>query len=394
MQPVLCIATSQSCFRLLPLGASGDEPAEMPRPEISLWHAPWRSAEMLDSAMIHRLRVQPGPGSVLLASSWGEGLWLSRDGGRRWSNAPIEIQGSRVHCACVSANGECFVGADHAILKRAGGDLRRWELLDNLWLVPSSSDWSKSGSAAVRDVAVNPRHEEWLLAAVDGAGVLFSSDGGFSWDDARPGTDPATALLLWHPSSPTRALALAPSSLRSSDDGGWSWQDANSPLATLQAAAPLPEDQWLLAGHSATIRGERSELWRGSGPEWTLATRFEARTTSAEDGSEKAAFVESILVVSEQDSAGAGAAWLVGWSDGALDVSINEGRSWRPLLIDGPAPQRARDMALTMAAEEAEGTATEATSDEKARRDEQGSGRFSLDGGFWSSLLDKGQGRT
>ncbi len=329
-----------------------------------MWDAPWRSVEMLDGGRIHRLGVWPGARATIFAASWGEGLWFSRDGGRRWSNAGVDIEGSRVHCAAASSNGEFFAGSDHAILKRAGGDLRRWELLDNLWLVPSSSGWSRHHSAAVRDIAVNPRHDEWLLAALDGVGVLFSSDGGFSWDDARPSTDPNTLRLLWHPDTPTRALALAPNSLRQSDDGGWSWGGTRCPLAELKAAAALPEGQWLVAGRS----GKRSELWRGEGENWLLAARFPAREARPAQGSKQAAgpaagpaaFIESVLALSEEESGGAGAAWLAGWSDGALEVSTDSGRSWRPLLVDGPPPERACDMALSAAFEDEEGEHAEA----------------------------------
>jgi len=373
MQPVLCIATGRSCVRLLPLGNAGAEGG--------LWSAPWRGSEMLDGARIHRLSVRPHSQATILAASWGEGLWFSRDGGRRWSNAGVDIQGSRVHCAAASATGEFLVGSDHAILKRAGGDLRRWELLDNLWLVPSSSSWSKTGSSAVRDVAVNPRHEEWILAALDGVGVLFSSDGGFSWDDARQGTDPATLRLLWHPDSPTQALALAPTTLRASEDGGWSWQDAGSPLTQLKAAVALPEGRWLVAGRGATSAGARSELWHGDGKDWLLATRFAARASASQGKAEGASepcsqsasqssaapFIESVLAVREEESAGAGAAWLVGWSDGAVEVSTDLGRSWRPLLLDGARPERACDLALSVAPDAAESEGT-APSEEQAQQ--------------------------
>lgn len=345
MQPILCIATGRSCIRLQPMGKPGAEGG--------LWGAPWRGAEMLDGARIHRLGVQPGARGTIFAASWGEGLWFSRDGARRWSNAGVDIQGSRVHCAAASTTGEFFAGSDHAILKRSARDLRRWELLDNLWLVPSSSTWSTVGGAAVRDVAVNPRHEEWLLAALQGVGVLFSSDGGFSWDDARAGTDPETQRLLWHPDSPTQALALAPTSLRLSEDGGWSWQDAEFPLHRLQAAAPLPGGQWLVAGRGSRAGGERSELWHGGGGEWLLATRFETRHAQPEGA--LAAFIEAILPVREEQSGGAGAAWLAGWSDGTVEVSTDSGRSWRPMLIDGARPERACDLTLCLSEAAAEG---------------------------------------
>ncbi len=386
MQPVLCIATGRSCVRLLPLGQAGSEGG--------LWSAPWRGVEMLDGGRIHRVGVRSGARATIFAASWGEGLWFSRDGGRRWSNAGVDIQGSRVHCAAATSSGEFFVGSDHAILKRSGGDLRRWELLDNLWLVPSSSSWSSQNSTAVRDIAVNPRHEEWLLTALDGVGVLFSSDGGFSWDDARPNTDPQTLRLLWHPDEPTHALALAPNSLRQSDDGGWSWSSTDFPLTELKAVAALPEGQWLVAGQS----GERSELWRGEGTEWLLAGRFPSRAPKQAQDSARAsgqgAFVESVLVVSEEESAGAGAAWLAGWSDGALEVSLDSGRSWRPLLMDGAQPERACDMALSMAQEEEEDEGEEQAQKIEAARDARNGSRFNLDEKFQSSLLDKNRGRV
>lgn len=363
-----------------------------PEAQGGLWSAPWAGVEMLDSARIHRLGVQPGAPGTVFAASWGEGLWFSRDGGRRWSNAAVDIQGSRVHCVAASSTGEGFVGSDHAILKRAKGDLRRWDLLDNLWLVPSSSGWSKSGGAAVRDVAVNPRHEEWLLAAIEGVGVLFSSDGGFSWDDARPNTDVATCRLLWHPDAPTQALALAPTSLRHSDDGGWSWHDSEFPLNTISAAAALAAGRWLIAGRGAKASGPKSELWHGDKGDWLLASRFEPRQGQPEGAI--ASHIESILAVREEESAGAGAAWLAGWSDGALEVSQDSGRSWRTLLIEGARPERACDLALCVADEAAESEGEEATAQKEAPADERGGARFSLDGKILSSLLDKGRGHV
>ena len=350
---------------------------------------------MLDGARIHRLGVQPGAPQTVLAASWGEGLWFSRDGGRRWSNAGVDIQGSRVHCVAASSTGEGFVGSDHAIIKRAKADIRRWELLYNLWLVPSSSTWGRGG-AQVRDVAVNPRHEEWLLAALEGVGVLFSSDGGFSWDDARPNTDPATRRLLWHPDAPTQALALAPGSLRHSEDGGWSWHDSEFPLSTIAAAAPLAGGRWLVAGRGAKSSGHKYELWHGEGNDWLLASRFEPRAEQPEGvpASQIEPHIESILPVRDEQSAGAGTAWLAGWSDGAIEVSLDDGRSWRPLMIEGARPERACDMALCVADEAAEREDEDSAAEKIAAPDERGKSGFSLDGKILSSLLDKGRGRV
>jgi hypothetical protein len=324
--------------------------------DTKMWAAPWQAHLMLDGARIHRLASQPGAAGTVFAASWGEGLWFSRDGGRRWANAPIGIAGSRVHCVTASPGGEVFVGSDHAILKRSTGDLRAWEVLDNLWLVPSSSSWSSprrdakpddrpdagdagaaplvppAPRASVRDVAVNPSHEEWILAAVGGAGVLFSSDGGYSWDDMRPGTAPDTFRLLWHPDEPACALALAPRGLAHSEDGGWTWHSQTPPLSLVREASALPGGGWLLAGQGAR---EREELWRGHSGSWKLAAAFERGDAS----------LESVLVAPEESEIGG--VWLAGWSDGTLEFSLDEGRSWRPLGVLGATIQRACALALS-----------------------------------------------
>lgn len=310
--PDFLVATGDS---LVCLSASGDL---------------WRGTRYLEGAAIHHLAVVAAEQNDgwIYAASWGEGLWRSSSGDAalKWSNLASFLESSRVLRLASGEEGAIYAGGEMAWLKRSRDGGLNWEALDNIWLVPSSGHWQAPHVACI---APNPQHEDWLLVALQGVGILFSSDGGFSWDDVRPDSAPDTHQILWHRHNAATALALSPRSIALSHDGGWTWQSSTATsrdeLSAVEwcDAACDENGAWLLAGNAPS----GGVLWRAKN-EWRRLSGWKRRACRL-------------------NCVGCWNDWLaLGWEDGAIDVSQDGGRSWRELLVAEAAPQSVRDLVM------------------------------------------------
>jgi hypothetical protein len=302
----------------------------------------WKASRSLEGARVIRVAAGSAPSpcgdaAPVVAASLGEGVWLSYDGGSTWRNGSPRVPSSRVWSTALSASGWVFAGGEAASLCVSRDAGRNWEIIENLWLVPSSTGWARSAaSLRVLDIAVNPHHEDWLLIALEGVGVLFSSDGGFSWDDARPNAPQDTRRVWWHPHAPASALAVSATDAAHSDDGGWSWSALPLPPGKLAAVTAdvsgpaVAAPQWLVATAesenapaSTCTQAMKCQLWRGGAAGWELLAPLPA-PKSSQDGA------EAPQIASVASCPGAIA---VGWINGAIHLSLDGGRSWRTVAV-------------------------------------------------------------
>ena len=291
----------------------------------------WNATRHLEGARVHRLASQRHENTnMIYAASLGEGVWCSRDNGVRWSNGATRLPGSRVWSVATGEDGALYVGGEAATLQRSPNNGLSWETLGNLWLVPSSSSWQ---TPLISCLAPNPQHTDWMLCAIENHGVLFSNDGGFSWDDVRPGAPADVHSLVWHMLDPAIVLAVSPRALALSQDGGWSWRDMSWEDSSghsqsdvmWQSATCDAEGHWWIIGQE---NSGASVVWR--------ADAERARRIS--DHPQRDATLRAVACAGEMCA--------LGWNDGAVWISRNAGNHWQQIVIEGALPQSVQSMIL------------------------------------------------
>jgi photosystem II stability/assembly factor-like uncharacterized protein len=240
---------------------------------------------------VHAFRGRSGD-VVVLAGSYGEGLFRSADEGRTWTAVQngMTAPAARTIGPDPLDPGAILCGTEPARLFRSTDEGLSWKELDGVRALPGSEDWYLPYSpraGAVRNVYAPPGRDGLLLAAVEVGGLLRSADGGATWsidpigpnDDIHQITgDPVDPELLWS--------SLGYAALRSrqrgegaprlggvgrSRDGGATWTVLHNDYTRSAIVPPSRPDQ-LLAGPAPEVgRSGRIVVSTDQGESWEPA---------------------------------------------------------------------------------------------------------------------------
>ena len=192
------------------------------------------------------LYVGSGEADMRSDISYGNGMYRSRDGGKKWSRAGLEAtrQIGRILVDPRDANRVYVAALGHAYGPNPERGVFRSTDGGQTW----SRVLFKDENTGAIDVALDPSHPKTLLAALwqtrrppwnayppsngPGSGLYRSDDGGDTWKPVAGGF-PTEKLgrigLAYAPSDPRRVYALVdarPGGLWVSDDGGETWTAA------------------------------------------------------------------------------------------------------------------------------------------------------------------------
>lgn len=154
----------------------------------------------------------------LYAGTLGDGVLLYSQQGQNWANWNFGLLDLHVLCLVIapakSDAADCVIfagGQSGAFRSLTGG--RSWQELS----LPC-------GFEPVISLALSPRFTEdgQLLAGTESRGLFCSSDRGTTWQPVGQFTDPLNALAY---RTPDEIFALHGTNLVFSSDGGFSWQD-------------------------------------------------------------------------------------------------------------------------------------------------------------------------
>jgi photosystem II stability/assembly factor-like uncharacterized protein len=159
---------------------------------------------------IHAFRDSEGA-VVILAGSYGNGLFRSADRGRTWTlvTEGMTAPAARTIVPDPLRPGALLCGTEPARLFRSTDEGRIWVELEGIRALPGHGEWFLPYSpraGALRNVYAPPGGGGQLLAAVEVGGLLRTADGGTSWTIAPIGPnddihqisgDPADPDLLW-----------------------------------------------------------------------------------------------------------------------------------------------------------------------------------------------------
>jgi hypothetical protein len=164
----------------------------------------------------------------------------------------------------------------------------------------------------VRWIAPDPHRAERLLVGIELGGLMYSEDGGATFSDHRPGAQPDTHCIAWHPRSEGRAYESAGGGAAWSRDGGLSWEaaDAGRELRYCWALAVDPADpeRWYVsaasgprAAHSGESARGRLYRWEGTWRELPTPPDSMPYALAAADGELLAGMADGRILASEDD---------------------------------------------------------------------------------------------
>jgi len=216
---------------------------------------------------------------VILAGSYGDGLFRSTDSGHTWN----PVANGLTSAAFRSINPDpldpaaLFAGTEPGRIYRSVDDGLTWSELDGITRIAGNENWYLPYSpraGAVRNIYAPDPNGPRLLASVEVGGLLDSPDGGHTWICARVGIDDDIHHITGHPDDPNFLFAsLGYASLRDSPhrtdgsrfggiarsrDGGNTWQKVERDYTRATVIPPVRPDL-LLAGPAPKV-GEQGRV--------------------------------------------------------------------------------------------------------------------------------------
>jgi len=176
--------------------------------------------------------VDPLDAAHVFCGTFGDGLWLSTDGGGTWSPAGEGITHPEVMSVAVSAaervggHGIIWAGTEPSAIFRSEDGGRTWRESPTLAELPSAPTWSfppRPWTSHVRWIAPDPIQGPRLFAGIELGGVMRSLDGGLTWEDRKPGSQHDAHVLRTHAAASGRVYEVAGGGFAESRDGGETW---------------------------------------------------------------------------------------------------------------------------------------------------------------------------
>ncbi|MFQ5896314.1 MAG: WD40/YVTN/BNR-like repeat-containing protein, partial [Nitrospinota bacterium] len=170
------------------------------------------------------LALSPWDSASLYVVAFGQGVFVSSDGGRSWKKLNEGLTELSVRVLAFQRGtpgreqaGTLYLGTDWGAFRRSAGG--RWEPLPGL------------RGRSVRVLRVGAGSPSALFAGTE-AGVFASFDGGRTWERRSRGlTNPDVRALALDPRGAGRLYAGTFGGIFRSEDGGRSWQAASEGLA-------------------------------------------------------------------------------------------------------------------------------------------------------------------
>lgn len=240
---------------------------------------------------VHALHGRRG-NLVILAGTYGNGLFRSVDGGRTWTPVTegMTAPAARTIVPDPLYRGAILCGTEPARLFRSTDEGRTWTELEGIRALPEHGSWFLPYSpraGAVRSVHAPAGSLDLLQAAVEVGGLLESGDGGNTWTIGPIGPNDDIHQVAGHPSNPDLLWASlgyaaldregrppgAPAlgGVARSRDGGASWDILHTEYTRSTIVPPAAPDL-VLAGPAPEVgRRGRIEVSADRGETWQPA---------------------------------------------------------------------------------------------------------------------------
>ncbi len=213
---------------------------------------------------------------------------------------------------------------------------KSWRGLDGLLELPSRPTWSfppRPWTSHVRWIAPSPHDADVVLAGIELGGLMRSTDGGETWEDQRPGSQPDVHSLAWHPQVEGRAYEAGGGGAAWSEDAGDTWRAADEGrdrhYTWSVAVDPVDPDLWYVSASTGPfaahgMRGDpQAHIYRRRDGGWDQLAGGLPDPLPA---------MPYALVVTESRL-------FAGLANGELWESADRGDNWRACDLDEPLPR-------------------------------------------------------
>jgi photosystem II stability/assembly factor-like uncharacterized protein len=280
------------------------------------------------------LAVDPRDGDTVFAGLRDGGVRRTVDGGRSWRDCRLPEPGV-FSLAVSAADGAVYAGTEPSRLFRSDDQGESWRELEALLELPSRPGWSfppRPWTSHVRWIAPSPREHDLLLVGIELGGLMRSSDGGGSWQDHRPGAQPDVHSLAWHPRAAGRAYEAGGGGAAFSIDAGESWQPADEGrdrrYTWSVTVDPDDADCWFVSASTGPYAAHG-----GGDPQARIYRRRGGEPWEALAGGLPEPLPAMAYALHATDGR-----LFAGLANGRLFESRDQGESWKPVRVDGGAP--------------------------------------------------------
>ena len=212
--------------------------------------------------------------SVILAGSYGRGLFKSSDGGANWSRIELDVEYIRTIVFSNCERGTVYLGIEPAELFRSHDSGETWECL-HIRRLPEAADWSlpySPRSGALRSIVLHPSNPLAIYGGVEQGGVIKSTDGGATWSIDQHHVDKDVHWISMDGGRPDVLLAATGDGIFLTHDGASSWSKLIDEYT--RAAILHPIDPLIAFAGPAHEVGEHGWIVRSldGGKNWDLAS--------------------------------------------------------------------------------------------------------------------------
>jgi photosystem II stability/assembly factor-like uncharacterized protein len=308
--------------------ATGDSVARLDETDGS-----WSVQLSLAGSGAQCLAVDPTDSDTVYVGLADGGVRRSSDGGGTWVDCGLPAP--QVFSVAVSAaDGAVYAGTEPSALYRSDDHGEGWRELTGLLELPSRPTWSfppRPWTSHVRWIAPSPHDGDVLLAGIELGGLMRSTDGGETWQDQRPGSQPDVHSLAWHPRAEGRAYEAGGGGAASSEDGGDTWAPADDGrdrhYTWSVAVDPLDPELWYV---SASTGPFAAHGMRGGDPQAHIYRRRDGGWDTLAGGlPEPLPSMPYALVTAE-------GRLFAGLANGELWESRDRGDTWRRCELSEP----------------------------------------------------------
>lgn len=192
----------------------------------------WSVEQHLQGKSPDCVAVDPSDPTRLYCGTWGEGLWMSHDGGQTWDQTGSGISYSEISSVAVGPRehgrrvGVVYVGTEPSTVFRSDDGGSTWRELSGLRMLPSSRTWSfppRPDTHHVRWIEPNRTRPGEVFVAIEAGALVRTRDGGQTWLDRAPGGPIDTHTAATHLLAPDRVYSAAGDGYFESTDAGDTW---------------------------------------------------------------------------------------------------------------------------------------------------------------------------
>jgi len=211
-----------------------------------------------------------------------EGVYISRDGGENWLLDSKGVDTPHVRWARIHPHDPryAFVGTEPANIFSKMLDDEEWRKSERVSQLRDQNKWYMPYSSNPGCLRGFTFHKQYIYAAVEVGGLLYSNDYGATWDlvqgsTGKPHQEPLAGQIhpdvhsvQTHPSSPEYVLAPTGGGFYISKDGGLTWEQKYDCYCRAVWVDPANALHIVLGPADGVSRGGRIERSTDGGETW------------------------------------------------------------------------------------------------------------------------------